>query len=372
MNVLFVNNFRARGGGEEFLLDLLTGLAERGVSAGLVCRPGAPLAAMFQGTPVAVYPVKRTGWGMLTSVFVIARIIRRNDYRIVNIQRGHDILQAWAAAVLSGKHPVLLYTLQSLRFIRSRFLLGRMHAVITVSRYVRDLITRRYPAASAMSIVINHGIRIGQFRHDSAPRGYLRNRFGLSEKTVIIGTVGNLLKNQVEFLGALVTIRKEFPDARYALAAFETSGDPVEKSQIAAFKLRAQELGLSDAVLWAGRVPKEDMPAFYADIDIAVSSYREEGFGIWVLEALCMGRPVVALGAGGVRDSLEGCPAGVLVDGAGEMAAEIIRILKNKEVYERMSGAGPRWVSERFSRKRMVENYLRLFESLHGKKRLKR
>jgi hypothetical protein len=36
MKILFVNNFRYRGGGEE-LLDLLPGLAEKGVEIGIVC-----------------------------------------------------------------------------------------------------------------------------------------------------------------------------------------------------------------------------------------------------------------------------------------------------------------------------------------------
>jgi hypothetical protein len=39
IKVLFVNNFRGRGGGEEFLRDLQPGLLRRGVQVGLVCRP---------------------------------------------------------------------------------------------------------------------------------------------------------------------------------------------------------------------------------------------------------------------------------------------------------------------------------------------
>ncbi len=74
-------------------------------------------------------------------------------------------------------------------------------------------------------------------------------------------------------------------------------------------------LGLDGGGLWVGRLSKEEMLSFYADINIAVCTHRNEGFGIWVLEALGMGTPVVAFDAGGVRDSLEGCPAGRLVNG---------------------------------------------------------
>jgi glycosyltransferase involved in cell wall biosynthesis len=45
------------------------------------------------------------------------------------------------------------------------------------------------------------------------------------------------------------------------------------------------------------------------------------------------------------------------------MAAEVVRILKDREAKKRMSEAGPRWVAERFSRERMVEEYYRFFNS---------
>jgi glycosyltransferase involved in cell wall biosynthesis len=80
---------------------------------------------------------------------------------------------------------------------------------------------------------------------------------------------------------------------------------------------------------------------------------------------MAMGTPVVAFDGGGVRDSLEGCPAGVLVrHGAREMAADVVRILKNKEIKKRMSEAGPQWAAERFSSERMIDAYYGFFDAL--------
>jgi glycosyltransferase involved in cell wall biosynthesis len=172
--------------------------------------------------------------------------------------------------------------------------------------------------------------------------------------------VGDLWKNQIEFLDAFVFIRQAVPDARFALVASERNSAPLES-----FKRRAAELGLTDALVWTGRLAKEDMPSFYADIDIAVSTHRNEGFGIWVLEALAMGTPVVSVNAGGIRDTLEGCPAGVLVDGGPRgMADAVIRVLKDPSQKTRMAAAGPVWVASRFSRERMVTDYFSFFASL--------
>jgi glycosyltransferase involved in cell wall biosynthesis len=167
-------------------------------------------------------------------------------------------------------------------------------------------------------------------------------------------------KNQIEFLDALVEIKKEVPGVRYLLLT-----PMADMPQLREFRDRAALLGVSDSVLWLDAIPKDDMPSYYADLDLAISTFRNEGFGIWVVEALAMGTPVIAFDNGGVRDALEGCPAGILIKGgAKEMAVEVTRLLKDASARKMMSEAGPRWVSERFSRERMVDEYYRFFNSL--------
>ena len=320
-----MNNFRGRAGGEEFLRDLLPGLAAKGVRIGLVCRPGTPLVDMFRGSDITLHPIARQGLSTISAVFKTAKVIQEGGYEIIDIQRGHDIIQSWLGARLSGRRPVLMYTPQVPEFIRSRFLLSRMKRIVTISRHIRDRIISYFPRIGPRTSIIYYGIDLNKFKLENIRRGTLRGRFGLPSDARIIGTVGDLWKNQIEFLDALVLIRKEIPGARFALVASATS-----TGQIEVFKQRAAELGLTEAVLWAGRLSKEDMLSFYADIDVAVSTHRNEGFGIWVLEALAVGTPIVSVNEGGIRDSLEGCPAGVLVDnGPATMASEVVRILKD-------------------------------------------
>lgn len=361
MKILFVNNFRKRGGGEEFLRDLLPGLAAKGIRVGLVCRPGTPLVEMFQGTAIEVFPIDRSGIRGISSVLKIARIIRERGYEIVDIQRGHDILQAWIGARFSGRRPALIYTPQVPEFIRSRFLLRRMDAIVTISRHIRDRLLSFDAALAPRTTIIYYGIDVSRFRPEAVPKGWLRTRLGLSRDTPVIGTVGDLWKNQIEFLDVLAELRKTVPDVRYAIV-----GTKPDNHLTRAFEARAATLGLQDAVLWPGRLAKEDMLAFYADIDLAVSTYRNEGFGIWILEAMAMGKPVVSYNAGGIRDSLEGSPAGRLVNGGpGEMAEVISGLLHERERQRLfMTEAAPQWVRERFDRQRMIDDYERYFRSL--------
>ncbi len=360
MKILFVNNFRSRGGGEEFLRELLPGLLKRGIQVGLVCRPNTPLVELFQGSGIALYPIDRSGPRALTSVLKIARILRVQHYEIVNIQRGHDIIQSWLGVLLSGTRPVLMYTPQVPEFIRSRFLLRRMDAIATISRHIQDGLTSFDPVLASRITVLYYGIDLGKFKQSAVQRGWLRKRFGLAPDTKIIGTVGDLWKNQIEFLDVLAVLRERFPDVRYAIVGTD-SGSPAVDS----FKQRAAELGLAGSVLWPGRLAKDDMLLFYADIDVAVSTYRNEGFGIWILEAMAMERPVVSFNAGGIRDSLENSPCGILVDGAArEMASALSGLLGDDVRLRTMAEAAPGWVQNRFGRERMVDDYERYFRSL--------
>ena len=360
MKILFVNNSRGRGGGEEFLRDLLPGLCNKGIDVGLLCRPDTPLTEMFKGSRIKVHSLERSGRHALTAVFKTASIIRSHGYTMINIQRRHDILQALLASRLSGRPAHLIYTVQVPEFMKSLFVLSRMNKIVTISRHIRDRMTSDFPEIAPSIRIIHYGIDLDKFKPSTISRGRLRERFRLGQDARIIGSVGDLWKNQIEFLDALVLIRKEIPGARYALVAAESGSGHIEE-----FKRRASALGVSDAVLWAGRLSKEDMLSFYSDIDIAVNTHRNEGFGIWVLEALAAGTPVVSVNEGGVRDSLDGCPAGALVDGeADAMAHEVIRILRDSSLHTRMADAGPRWTAERFSRERMVSDYFQFFQQI--------
>jgi len=363
LRVLYVNNSRVRGGGEEYLRDLLPGLSQKAVKTGIVCRPGSPLESMFHRDDIEVYTVSRSGMDSFSSVMKLSKIISKNGYNIINIQRGHDIIQSYLSFLLSCNKPKgakILYTVQIPEFFKSKFLLRRLDGIIAVSNYIKGKLLSYCPSLSNRVKVINYGIDLPNFTIATIKGGFVKYRFNLPPGAKIIGTVGDLWKNQIEFLDSLAQIRVVYPNTYFAIAGTESGGPGVQE-----FNSRAHELNLSEAILWTGRLSKVEMPLFYADIDLAISTHRNEGFGIWILESLAMGRPVIAFNAGGIMDSLSGCPGGCLIDGgAKEMAEEIIKIFKDKNIYDYMSRAAPLWVRKGFSKARMIEDYYCLFHSL--------
>jgi glycosyltransferase involved in cell wall biosynthesis len=95
-------------------------------------------------------------------------------------------------------------------------------------------------------------------------------------------------------------------------ATLQVVGRPVVPSYTAALHRFVAELGLQDAVRFAGAVSDDDLVEIMVGSDVLVVTSAHEGFGVPVLEALTLGIPVVANAAGALPEVVG--DAGVLVD----------------------------------------------------------
>jgi hypothetical protein len=218
---------------------------------------------MFQDSRVAVYPLERTGAAGVRSVVTMARIIREGGYQVLDIQRGHDIIQSWFAARISRRDVRLLYTPQVPEFIHSRILLGRMDRIVTISRYIRDKLISFSPSLADRISIIRYGINMDSFCSGRIRAGIPRAvRPALDAK--IIGIVGDLWKTRLNS-GGLAELRKSVANA--CLSWQRRTNAP----EVRRFKKKPTGSAWRGGVL--GRQAfKGEMRSFYADIDLAVSN----------------------------------------------------------------------------------------------------
>lgn len=117
-------------------------------------------------------------------------------------------------------------------------------------------------------------------------------------------------------------------------------GDPREAARL---RRRAAELGLAERVEWRGAVAQPELPALYADHDAVLFPVLwDEPWGLVPLEAMAVGRPVVATGTGGSGEYLrdgENC----LLSRAGDaeaLAAAVGRLAADPALRARLVAAG--------------------------------
>jgi glycosyltransferase involved in cell wall biosynthesis len=106
------------------------------------------------------------------------------------------------------------------------------------------------------------------------------------------------------------------------------------------FLAQVRRLGVEDQVLFVGRVPEADLPAFYSAADLYVTSSLLEGFGLPVLEAMACGAPVVCSRAGSLPEIAEG--VALLIDprDPDALAAAIARVLSDGALRQGMADRG--------------------------------
>jgi glycosyltransferase involved in cell wall biosynthesis len=135
----------------------------------------------------------------------------------------------------------------------------------------------------------------------SAPRDRRRDARWLA--------VGRLAPNKaVEHALAALAVTRQHRDPT---ATLQVIGRPVTDTYERALRRQVAELGLTDAVTFAGYASDDAVAAAYATADVLVVTSEHEGFCVPVVEAMAAGLPVVAFDLGAVPEVLGG--AGVLV-----------------------------------------------------------
>jgi phosphatidylinositol alpha-1,6-mannosyltransferase len=248
--------------------------------------------------------------------------------RVVALTHGHEA--GWAA--LPGGR-------QALRRIG-----GSCDAVTYLGPYFRD---RLAPALgrSTRLVRLAPGVDVETFRPD-LDGTELRARYGLIGRPIVL-CVSRLVprKGQDTLIRALPRVRAEIADAALLLV-----GTGPYRTRLAAL---AADLGVGEAVVFAGGVPHAELPRHYAVGDVFAMPCRTrrggldvEGLGIVYLEASASGLPVVVGASGGAPDAVQDGETGFVVDGRDEaaVAQRLVRLLRDESLRRRMGRAGRSWV----------------------------
>jgi glycosyltransferase involved in cell wall biosynthesis len=158
-----------------------------------------------------------------------------------------------------------------------------------------------------------------QYRLDSNPDLLAHYR----GKEPLLLFVGRLAPNkrQEDLIKLLHYYRRIEPSAHLLLV-----GTPWVPTYANWLQEMAQELGLGEAVVFAGHVSQRDMVTYYRLADLYVSMSEHEGFGKPLIESMYLGLPVLAYARAAVPGTMGG--SGVLFrEKRHEALAELVDIL---------------------------------------------
>lgn len=189
-----------------------------------------------------------------------------------------------------------------------------------------------------------------------------RQELGISKNTVVIGSVGRLHpeKGFSDLLRAFQHVQKQFNDSVLLLIGPGALLEPLT--------FLAKELNIAENVIFLGE--RTDVHELLGCLDVYVQTSLFEGMSNALMEAMAMGKAVVATAVGGTLELIEDGKTGWFVEPENvEMLTEkICYVLSHPEFAEKIGSAAAGRMRREFALEKMVNAYDRLFRGLIAKK----
>lgn len=168
------------------------------------------------------------------------------------------------------------------------------------------------------SVVIRNGIKSSNFQKDSLPPLKLKGDFNL-----LFPGGGKLWKGIDLLIGALHKVKNEIPDIHLYITRKVPQNHLLRKM--------VKDFGLEENVTFSGLLPLQEYRSLLNSIDVLCMPSKKEAFGIVFLEAMAMGKPIIAANRGGVPEFIVNGRNGILVEPNSDEVADAISYLYENE-----------------------------------------
>ncbi len=275
-----------------------------------------------------------------TSAWIAEEMLRgERELKIVTTLHGTDI-------TLVGLHP----SFQAI----TQFSILRSHGLTAVSEFLKDRTVQDFNVPARAIRVIPNFIDPRVYRREKQPCHRATLAPGGERIVMHISNFRNV-KRIPDVVEVFARIQREVP-ARLVMV-----GDGPDRPRGVE---RAEELGVSDRVLFLGKHASVDELLACADLFLLPS--RNESFGLAALEALACGVPVIATDTGGLPELVRHGETGFLfpLGAVEEMGDAGAALLKDFDLWARFSQAARADAVERFSSDRVVPRYEELYRDV--------
>jgi len=260
------------------------------------------------------------------------------------------IPQGWSFNMNVGK------TKKNLYFMIEKIASGFTDKIIAISGAEYNDALRKGVAKEDKLVLITSGTDLKRFNKKQGDRD-LKNSLKIAGDKVV-GMIGRLTQQKAPqtFVRVASLVVSEYPECKFILV-----GDGELKNCLLEM---IDDLGIEKNFIITGWVGNTE--DYISIMDIGVLTSRWEGFGLVLAEMMACGKPVVASRVDGIPFVVEDNVDGFLCnpDSPEEFAKYILMLLRNDELYQRMSEAAYRNAREKFDIRRVVRQHEEIFDLL--------
>jgi glycosyltransferase involved in cell wall biosynthesis len=210
---------------------------------------------------------------------------------------------------------------------RFRYNLMAADRILCVSEQLKSHLVKRWRIPAGKILVFPNGVDVEQFQPDPDMHRKVRALLGMAENPLVL-FVGNFYEwhDVGSLLEAFRDVLAEHSQTRLILVGDGSTRREMER--------RCVDLGISQAVHFAGSIPHADVPRYMTSADIAVVPYPKMDQENWLsplklFEYMASGRAIVASSVGQVAEVVQHERNGLLIPpgDAKAMADSIKRLI---------------------------------------------
>ncbi|MBN2730033.1 MAG: glycosyltransferase [Bacteroidales bacterium] len=252
-----------------------------------------------------------------------------------------------------------------------RNLASKTDAIIALSeRQKLDLIEKHRICDEKQVSIIPLGFELDKFQTGmNEKRRAFREKYQLANDEIAIGIVGRMvpIKNHLMFIDAIRHLIEMKPPKFKIFIVGDGLTKPMVMERLSEYGIPYSENGHTPELVHFTSWQKE-IDCVVAGLDVVALSSLNEGTPVSLIEAQAANCPIVSTRVGGIEDIVLENDTALLSASEDDMAfaENLYKLISDKELRERMSKNGRKFVTERFSYKTMVANMHILYKEMLG------
>lgn len=230
--------------------------------------------------------------------------------------------------------------------------------LIVPSNKIYNLFKDKYKFTKNIHI-IQTGIETSKFYKENFNQkdiNSLKKKLGIKKKDFVVMTVSRLAKEKS--VDRIINNHKELVK-KYSNMNLLIVGDGPDIDKL---KDEAKSLGVSDSVIFTGKVPLSDIPIYYQLGNVFVTASKSETQGLTVVEAISSSLPVVAVKDDSFVNSVIEDFNGFVFTDDEKYINSISKLYEDKDLYNRLSNQS-RLLSADFSSEYFALKVLKVYET---------
>lgn len=230
--------------------------------------------------------------------------------------------------------------------------------LIVPSNKIYNLFKDKYKFTKNIHI-IQTGIETSKFYKENFNQkdiNSLKKKLGIKKKDFVVMTVSRLAKEKS--VDKIINNHKELVK-KYSNMKLLIVGDGPDIDKL---KDEAKSLGVSDSVIFTGKVPLNDIPIYYQLGNVFVTASKSETQGLTVVEAISSSLPVVAVKDDSFVNSVIEDFNGFVFTDDEKYINSISKLYEDKDLYNRLSNQS-RLLSADFSSEYFALKVLKVYET---------